>query len=93
MFDKQQSSLVLMPWKKINLDKGEEENRHSERINAPCMGFVLKKKRRKLPTSRQTEKDNIRKTLSLLRAAALKETVKFIQHLDLQVVNWYHKIW
>lgn len=59
-FDKQQSSLVLMTWKKNNLDKGEEENCPSERINAPCMGFVLKKKRRKLPTSRQREKDNIK---------------------------------
>lgn len=30
--------------KKKNLDKGDEENRHSERITAPRMGFVLKKK-------------------------------------------------
>lgn len=64
--------------KKKNLDTGKKENCYRERINAPCMGFILKKKRKeKKPwTSWQREKiiSESSKTLTVLWAAALKET-------------------
>lgn len=59
MFDKQQSSLVLMLWKKKSW-QGWRRELLQWKNQCTLYGLRLEKKRRKLPTSRQREKDNIK---------------------------------